>query len=526
MATVPPPEATAVSAETSAASVEASAASADATAALAVPGTRQVATGRLVVKNTLYLTVSQAVTVPLAVLVSGLTGRYLGAETFGYMYLAGTWGGFGALAVGWGHEGVLPAMIAQDHSLAGKLLGSAFAWRAVLSVVVYAALAAIAHLLGHNAEFQWALALSFFASVLITCVAACKDTIRGFERADIPAIAHVGQQILWAVLVTPVLLLGGKMRAVLVAAIVTQAIVLVVIMRSLRSVGVGKLTVEKGALKSLFSGGTPFVFFGLTMALQPYIDAEFLAKLGSIEAVGWFAVARRLIGLLLFPASALIGALYPTLCRLWAEDKPEYTRVSRGSLQSVALLVMPIALGTALYPDIGIAIFSKEAFGPAADDLRVLSLFLFLVYFTMPVGTCVLAAGKQRAWSIVQSICIGVSLLLDPLLTPWFQAKYGNGGLGPCVASVVSELIVVACGVALMPSGMFDARLRRTLFSALLAGVAMAAVARVFHSFSPFIGAPFALLGYAAGLWLTGEIDRSHIAKIKGVVLRKLSRAR
>ncbi|MEI9953265.1 MAG: hypothetical protein WDO74_30885 [Pseudomonadota bacterium] len=163
------------------------------------------------------------------------------------------------------------------------------------------------------------------------------------------------------------------------------------------------------------------------MALQPLIDAAYLSKLGTLEAVGWFSVARRLVGLLLFPATALIGALYPTLCRLWVSDPADFLRVTRGSLHSVALLVMPIALGCALYPDVGVAIFSKKAFGPAADDLRVLSAFLFLVYFTMPIGVCVLASGKQRAWSIVQSLCIAVSVVLDPILVPWFERRYGNG---------------------------------------------------------------------------------------------------
>src|SRR5205085_1972315 len=135
--------------------------------------------------------------------------------------------------------------------------------------------------------------------------------------------------------------------------------------------GVGKLRVERQALKALFVGGSAFVMFNLAMALQPIIDGVFLSKMGSVEAVGWYAVARKLIGLLVFPASALIGALYPTLCRLWVENQDEYRNLARGSLHSTALLVMPIALGCGLYPDVGIDIFSKAAYGPAADDLRV-----------------------------------------------------------------------------------------------------------------------------------------------------------
>lgn len=484
----------------------------------------QDATRRVVARNTLYLTASQAVTVPLAVLTNALTARYLGAESFGYIYLAGTFAGFGVLAVGWGHEGVLPALVAQDRTLAGVLLGSSFAWRAALGVVVYVVLAALCHVLGYGSELQWALALTFLGSVLASCVQACKDTIRGFERADIPAYAHVGQQIFWALLVAPALFLGGRMRSVLLVGIVTQVVVLVVVLRTLRSVGVGKVSVRRSTLAALFEGGTPFVFVGVAMALQPNIDAIYLSKLGSVAAVGWYAVARRLIGLLLFPASALIGALYPTLCRLWLGDRDDFLRVTRSSLHSVALLVMPIALGCALYPDVGIAIFSRKAYGPAGDDLRVLSLFLFLVYFTMPVGTCVLACGKQRAWSVVQSLCVGVSLVLDPLLTPWFERRFGNGGLGPCVASVVSEIIVVVCGLVLMPRGVFDSRLRRTLFFAFISGLAMALVARLMRSVTPFVAAPVATLAYGCALWATGEINRSHVSKITSFFTRKLSR--
>jgi len=486
----------------------------------------QSANRRLVVKNTVYLTLSQAVTVPLAVLVNALTARYLGAESFGYIYLAGTFASFGVLAVSWGHEGVLPAMVAQDRSLAGVLLGSSFAWRAGTSVLVYAVLVLLCRLLGYGAAMQWALGLSFAGAVLTSVVSACKDTIRGFERADIPALTHVGQQLLWALLIVPAVLLGGRLRAVLIVAIVTLLIVFVAVLRTLKSVGVGKLSVQGSALRSLFVGGSPFVMFNLAMALQPIIDGVFLSKMGSVEAVGWYAVARKLIGLLVFPATALIGALYPTLCRLWTENQAEYKNVARGSLHSTALLVMPVALGCGLYPDVGIAIFSKQAYGPAADDLRILSVFLFLMYFTMPVGTVVLAAGKQRAWSIVQSLCIVVSLVLDPLLTPWFQANYRNGGLGPCVASVVSELLVVACGIALAPAGIFDAKLRRTLLFALLAGGAMALVAWLLRALNPFLAAPVTLLAYGAALWATGEIDRSQFDRVRGMVMRKLSRAR
>jgi O-antigen/teichoic acid export membrane protein len=482
--------------------------------------------GRIVVRNTLYLTAAQVIMIPLSIAINAVTGRYLGPTEFGYIYLAGTLCGFGLLAVEWGQQGVLPAVIARDNRQAELFLGTSMVWRLVLSAVVYVALALGCHLFGYGIELQWALGLTFISTFFSTYANAFKDTARGFERTDVAAYAQVGQQVLLCLLTAPVLMLGGRLRAALVVQAVAFAIQAACLWPALRLVGVRRPTFARSAFTSMLKEGTPFVFFGLAMALQPIIDAIFLSKLAPSEVMGWFAASRKLLGVLLFPASALLGALYPTLCRLFETDMESFTRTARGSLYSVALLVVPVALGCALYPDVGISIFNKHSFGPAADNLRISALFLFLVYFTMPLGICVLASGRQRAWSIVQSLCVAVSLILDPLLVPLFQRRTGNGGLGLSVAGVISEALVVACGIALAPRGIFDRRFARSVGLAVLSGLAMVLVASALKSITPFVAAPLAVLAYGAALLATGGIEKAHVAAIRGFVGRKLSRAR
>jgi O-antigen/teichoic acid export membrane protein len=488
------------------------------------PGGTSGAARRLVVRNTLYLTVSQVLTVPLAIISSAVAAHYLGAEVFGYFYLSGTLCGFGFLLVGWGHEAVLPAAVAQDHSLAGTMLASSLAWRAGTAIVVYVALAGACYLLDYPAELQWALGLTSLLMALTYFIAACKDTIRGLERTDIPAYIHVGQQLLATVLVVVVLMLGGKLRASLFAQVVAGVVVLIAIWPTLRPVGVGTLSVHWTTLKVLFSAGTPFVAFGLAMALQPNIDAIFLSKLAPLEVMGWFAVSRRLVGALLLPATALLGALYPTLCRLYTTDMESFERTTNGALRSVSLLAFPVALGCGLFPEVGVALFSRESFRPAEDNLRIMAFFVALVYFSMPLGTCIMAAGKQRAWSGVQCFCVVTSLVLDPLLVPLFQRRTGNGGLGLCVAAVISETIMITAGVALCPKGVFDSRLRRVIGLALVSCAAMMATALVAKPLGPFVAAPLSVLAYAGALRLTGAVDDNQVAAITRAAARFLSR--
>ncbi|HET9830880.1 MAG TPA: oligosaccharide flippase family protein [Vicinamibacterales bacterium] len=480
-----------------------------------------VKTRRLLVQNTLYLTVSQVLAMPLSVLTTAIAAHYLGAASFGYAYLAMTMCVFGFQAVGWGHENVLPAVVARDRTVAGDMLASSLAWRAGMSLIVYVVLAFACYLLDYPSEMQWALVLSALFMALTYFVQACKDTIRGLERTDIPAYIHVGQQVLAVALVFVAMALGGKLRAALLAQSAAAALVLIATLPSLRSLGVGRLSIRWSTIASLFKDGTPFVIFGVAIALQPNIDALFLSKLSPADVMGWYGVSRRLIGTLLLPATTIIGALYPTLCRLYAHDRESFSQTANGALRSVALLAVPVAVCCGLFPEIGVAMFSRESFRPAEDNLRISSVYVALVYLSMPLGTTILAAGKQRAWGFVQCLCVAASFILDPILVPIFQRQMGNGGLGLCVASVISEAVMIGCGVWLAPKGVFDQKLMRVVAFTLVSGAGMIAAAQLVKPFGPFVAAPLSLAAYAAGLWLMGVVDKDQLTAIASAVMRK-----
>lgn len=479
---------------------------------------------RSLVRNTTYLTLASAATIPLAVVTNGLMGRYLGPVEFGYVYVAMTLSSLAVLAVDWGQQGAVPALVARNRPEAGAYLGTSLVWRGLMALAASLALAILCQLAGYGSVQKWAVALMFPFFVLASVTNAIKDTIRGFERTDIPALAQVGQQFVALLVLVPVLLLGGRLRAALIGNMVVAVLTVLCLAYALRPIGVGRLRFERGALKALFSLGTPFVFFDLAMALLPNINAAFLAKLVPAHVIGWYGVSQRLIGLLIFPAGALIGALYPTLCRLHTQDQTEFAKVTRDALYGVALLAVPAAVGCAFFPELGVAIFGSVKFAGATAHLRVMAAFIFLVYFSMPLGSCILASNRQRAWALVQSACILISVGANPFLIPYFQRTTGNGALGTCFTLVLSELFVVGCAIALAPRGIFNSELGKSLALACASGMAMAGVAWLTKPVSIFLAVPAAVLTYAVAAWLSGAVRTSTVEKIKDVARRKLLR--
>jgi O-antigen/teichoic acid export membrane protein len=221
----------------------------------------------------------------------------------------------------------------------------------------------------------------------------------------------------------------------------------------------------------------------------------------------------------------LIGALYPTLSRLHLEDRPAFVSTLRGALRGTLLLSVPIGLGCALFADLGPLLFGPKYAG-TEGNLVVMAPYVFLVYFSMPLGTAIMAAQKHRAWGLVQFICVAVSSVLDPLLIPWFQQQHGNGGLAVCVAAVVSEICVVGCGMWLCEKGTFDRGFFASLLRCLVAGGAMAAVALGLRqlSLSLFLAAPAALAAYGGALWAVGGLRGEQLNMVRDTIRRKIRR--
>ena len=488
------------------------------------PRAAQSSASSLVLRNTLFLSVAQLASLPLSILLNASMARYLGATALGYMYLGSTFNAFAYLIVEWGQAGALPAMVASDRSRAGALLGTSLAWRFPLGLISGLVIYAACTLLGYEDDARTAICVFSIAFLATTLVNVCQETILGFERTDVTAVRQFSEQLLAVLFVIPVMLLGGKMPLALLACAAATLVAGVYVWRSLARVGVGRVRFDRKLLSELLARGAPFVVLNLAMILQPNVDAVFLSKYASPEAVGWHAAARKLMGLLLFPATTMVGALYPTLCRLFATQREQFEQTAAAALRGTALLVMPVALSCGLYPELGLVIYGRDAFGPAADNLRVFAVFIFLVYFTMPIGVSLLAMGKQRSWAVVQSLCVLVSAVLDPLLVPWFQAHAGNGGLGVATAGVVSELLVIGCGVALAPRGLFGRDFWRSLRPALGSGAVMALSAYLLRGLNGFVAAPMALTAYVIALRVTGGLDDATLELASDFVRRKLGR--
>ncbi len=299
---------------------------------------------------------------------------------------------FGFPAVGWGHEAVLPAIVSRDHAIAGTMLGSSLAWRIALSIPVYVCLALACYLLKYPPELQWALAINVAADGT--------ELLRRIVQGHDQGTGANGHSVVRALRSAPDrgdLRVAGPVARRTVAGSAPRAL------RCLRRGAPGNLAHswsgrcqqrvsplvgDKDALYSRYAVRGRWSRDGAPTQHRCDFPVEACAFMG------WYAVSRRLVGALLLPATTMISALYPTLCRLYAADRGDFNRTANASLRGVTLMAMPVALLCGLYPQVGVALFNEKSFGPAEDNLRVMSFLVAMVYFSMPLSTCIFGSRK------------------------------------------------------------------------------------------------------------------------------------
>src|SRR5207253_1504876 len=85
------------------------------------------------------------------------------------------------------------------------------------------------------------------------------------------------------------------------------------------------------------------------------------------------------------------------------------------------------------------------------DVLRALAPYLFLMFVNILLGSAILAIGRARAaFTVAKFVALTVGGLLDVILIPYFETRYGNGAIGLAIALSVAELVMTVAALQLL----------------------------------------------------------------------------
>jgi O-antigen/teichoic acid export membrane protein len=465
--------------------------------------------------------IGQVATTAMAVLLSALLGRTLGAADFGLFFLVTSMAQFAFVVVEWGQLQYVVREVARDPGRSGALLGNALLLRVGGTAAVGGLAVAAAGAFGYDARTRLLLALLLVGMLPFVLVQGASLIFRGSERMEYEALLSVLNRAGTLALAWVALTVGWGLPGVFLAQGVAGGLALVVAVACLRRLRIPPMRIDRAGSWAMVLGGAPLVVMSVTIASQGTIEALILSKLGSGESIGWFGAARVIVGTLIAPATILASSAYPRLSRV-AHDPARFQGELQLAIRPVLALAVLAAVGTYLFAGDAVAlIYGEGAFGPAASILRVFAPGLLLLFLDLLLGSAVLAVGRPLPLAVGKVVTVALSATLAILWVPIFQAKFGNGGLGVALSFCVCEMIMFGTAVWILPRGTLRVSTAVDCGRSLLAG---ALTLFVFLSLPPMpltVSTPACVGSFLLFAVVTGLVRKGELAWIWTKIRRR-----
>lgn len=475
----------------------------------------------VVARNAVHLVVGQATTTALAVALSAVLGRALGAADFGLFFLISASSTFAYVVVDWGQQFHVVREVARSPHRSGLILGSTLALRAAGGAFIAVPVALISRALGHDVRTCWYSAAFVAASLPFAVAQGYTMVFRGRDRMDLAAGVSVANKAVALVLTVSALGMGMGLAGAIGAQALAGAAAIAVAALLYRWSGGQPVACTGGAAREIVKGGSALVAMMLAVSVQPYLDALILARLAPPDSVGWYGAARTLMGTLVAPSLIIGAASFPRISRA-AIDPRTFNAEMRSTLRPMLVLGALASVGTWTFAEAAITlVYGRHHFDPAGAILRVYAPCLFVLFVDVLFANALTAAGKATSFSVVKVVSIAVNVGLDFALVPYFQARAGSGGLGIVVAALTSEIVVFAGAVFLLPRAAFGVAAAADTARALAAALA---TALLFHWLPPlplYAGIPACVVAFALCALCTGVLRPADVSLLAAVARRR-----
>lgn len=400
-----------------------------------------MSTVRRVVRNTTVLLAAQIASALIAFFYMMYAARYLGPASFGILSFALAFTGIFAVLADLGLASLTTREVARDKALAPKYLANVSLIKLILAAITFGIIAVSINLMGYPAETITVVYLLALFVILQTFIQMFYSLFQAYERMEFQG---VGQML------NAALMLGGVILAIkysfgvvgfaslyVIANIVTLAYSFAVMKLKFAHPASASATETVGFDRSFWKPtikeALPFGLSTMFVAIYYWISSVMLSAMQGNEAVGWYNAAYRMVLVLTFIPTALLGSLFPVMSRLHISSYESLKAVYERAFKYLLIIGLPISVGTTILADRIILLIYGLEYAPAIIVLQILVWSDVFIFLNTVFGTLLNSVNKQITVTKQCALAAVLNVVLNLLLIP----RYSYIGAG--VATVATE---------------------------------------------------------------------------------------
>ena len=385
-------------------------------------------------RNFLWLTAANVTSSFFTVILFIYLARILAAENFGYLSYASAlvFYLFNFIDLGLSTYGIRE--IAKDKSAVSEYVSNIVSFKLILALILFIGFALISsfmHQIVLVRILMLELALMFFISAF-----ASEWAFQGLEKMYMVFVSLGVTSFLQLIL--NILLVKGPediLKVPLINFLASIPVIVFFLSRLKFRFRLFRLNLKKIRLYL----SSAIVIWAISIFAQVYngLDIVILGFFRPPREVGYFSIARRIVGGVTLLMTFLASAVLPHLSATFKDDMPGFRNGTRKFLKMSGIILVLVFVPVMLFSGQIISLTVGSEYLPASIPLKIMIMAIILVTFNLPYSTGLIAACMEKEVLKQASASAALSVFLNFLLIP----RYGM--IGASVSFLFAELLAL-----------------------------------------------------------------------------------
>lgn len=392
---------------------------------------------KLLIKNTISLSIAEAVYMVCGFLSNILIARYLGASDFGQWAFAFA---FLTLFLVFMDAGLSPLMIreiAQNKENAKKFLSNSLALKILLSMGTILLIFLINQFSGKPQIVKTLIYLVTFYFIFNSASEFFRSVFRGYEKMKFEGFFKIFQSILVLGLIIAVIKFNygivSLMQVHLFSSLLTLLLTIWFISKKFIKFSI---EIDWNYCKTILKIAYPFALSSVFILIYYFIDTVMLSYLKGDQVTGWYSAAYKI--LLVFNAWAYLvyNVTYPTLSRLFKNNLDNFLKLCSVVSKIIMGIGLPIIVGAFVLAPYFIPLLLGEQFAMSIIIFQILIWSIPFLFFETTFSIGLQASGLQKEFMKATACGAIFNIVANLILIPYFSFY------GAAVATVLTQILI------------------------------------------------------------------------------------
>ena len=459
--------------------------------------------------NAFFSAGARVVETALALVIIGLTTRYLGESGFGDYIIVIVFVYIFSVIADLGLYSIVVREISREGADEKKIINNAFTLRLTAGFFILGAAYFVSLLFPYSNDVQYGIAIAAFGFWILSNIQVLMGLFQKHLAMDKVALAEIAGRVIQLFFVWYFIAYDFGflyiVSAIFFGAIINFILILHFASKYLKI----KLVFDFKFWKKLLAQSYPLAISAILVLIYFKLDTIFLSVMKDSEAVGVYGISYKIMENLIFFPAMLVGLTMPIMSRYIFENRDKFKSVAQRTLNLLIIAVIPVVAGVIMTSDKIIRLIAGEGFSDSPIVLNILIIALGFIFLGALFSNIIIAANQQKRLAQIYFVGMIFNVITNFIFIP----KYSY--FGAAATTVATELLVTGLMIYVIYKTInFLPSFLKILFKALLASLLMALVLYYFSYLNILFLVIIGVAVYLPVIYFIGGISKEEIGRL------------